>query len=249
MSLLKNFRKNRSTTQDIAAAQFDMPEQAQFIGMPQNQKVFQACSDIAELTVIEKKYKDTSFKEIFVVDLDLVKHLKKKSYRVKRMDVVKTESDECRVILQTIGFKNSWIDSNLEAMEIGQDSPIFVVRDTDAGVYETHKAEGTAKITITEEDIESTYLKAFSDYEIKDLDHPALTGLLEIDVQRDVVDSSKFELKDELDDNVATNSSVEELEEPDELPDATEELSVDDDSDLEIDGVDWDEYMNMDIRA
>ena len=186
-----------------------------------------------ELTVIEKPYKDTSYKEVYVVDFNLVQHLKNNSYKVKRMDVVKAEDGQCRVVLQTMNYSNSWIDSNLEAMEVAKDAPIYVVRDTDVGVYEAHKAEGAKQIEITDEDIEIAYLNAFQGYEVDSLDHAVLQGLMEIDVSADVVD-------DEVDDNEVDDSV--EKEASGFCPELTEEdIFLDDVMDIDNE-LDWESH-------
>jgi hypothetical protein len=232
MSFLKTYKKNRSITKAIAEAQFDMPKQSQFLGLPQNQVVFQSEIDIAEVVVVEKKYKQTSYKEVFILNLDLVKHLKKGSYRVKRLDVLKTETGELRVVLQTMGYKNSWIESNLETVDAAQHAPVYVVRDKTAEVYEMHEAQGVSPINIMEEDVERSYLNAFEDYEIDSLDHPALEGLLKDDVSIGVVDG--FELMElggdvnELPETLPESGSLEELEGPaDASNDSLIELELD----------------------
>ncbi len=192
MSLFNLFKNNQKSVKDIAGVQFDYPEQIDCIGLPKDHTVFQAVISVMDLTVIEKKYKDTSYREIYVIDFNLVGHLKSKDYKVKRMDVIKTEEGELRVVLQTKNFSNSWIDSNLEAMELAKEQPIYITRDRDAGVYESTPVD-TLLIPITDSDIEEAFHQSFGKYQIDSLEHPVLQEILGTCLSGDVVDSLNVE--------------------------------------------------------
>ncbi|EEW10392.1 MULTISPECIES: hypothetical protein [Vibrio] len=237
MPLFNLFKNNQKSVKEIAGIQFDYPEQISFIGMPKDNEVFQSATNVMDITVIERAYKDTSYREVYVVDFNLVSELKNTDYKVKRMDVVKTEKGQLGIVLQSKNYSNSWIDSNLEAMEIASEQPIYVTRDKDAGVYEA-TAVDTLSIPITDEDIEDAFTQAFENYQIDSLEHPIIKEIMGGSLSGNVVDSLENDIGDDNDDSAQPYSLTPELTE--EELDFGEEVGADDMGPLE-----WELYKDQ----
>ncbi|MGF1877182.1 hypothetical protein L4D77_17885 [Photobacterium frigidiphilum] len=212
MSLLNKHIKKALSIQSLKE-QFDVPEQAYHIKQANDGTTLQAKGDITELLVIEVQYKNTGYKEQYIVDPDLIEQLDRKAYRIKVLHIIKTEAGELKCIMIPLKTKNSWHVSNLELLTQAEKSPVTVKRDPIAKVYETHSATDVEPITITDEDVEQAYLNAFGKYEITSLDHPALVGKLKSSPIVDVVDESEIELLDDTDAAVANFPASEPLEE------------------------------------
>lgn len=233
MSLFNLFKNNQKSVKEIAGIQFDYPEQIGLIGMPKDNEVFQSVTNVMDITVIERPYKDTSYREVYVVDFNLASELKNTDYKVKRMDVVKTEKGQLGIVLQSKNYSNSWIDSNLEAMELAREQPIYVTRDKDAEVYEA-TAVDTLLISITDEDIEDVFTQAFENYQIDSLEHPIIKEVMGGSLSGDVVDSLDDEISDDNDEVEQSFDLKPELTEDDLTLEEDEDLDLDD-----LDKLDW----------
>ena len=117
MSLLNKAKKNKLTIQLLAKKQFDAPDQAIHIKQPSNGVALQSKLDVAKLLVLELPYKDTEYKEHYIVDSDVFEHLDRKACRFKTLHIVKTEYDELKCILLPLKTNNSWHLSNLELLQ------------------------------------------------------------------------------------------------------------------------------------
>lgn len=249
MTLLNKSIKKAIAIKSISE-QFDAPEQAVHIKVPSDNAPFQAKLDIAEVVVVEVKYKATDYKEHYIVDPDLAKQLDRKHYRIKMLHVIKTESGALKCILLPAKTKNSWHVSNLELLTQAQLSPVIAKRDSIAKVYVSHLATDITPIVITDTDVEQAYSNAFGQYEIADLNHPALAGKLKNNAVVDVVDEPEIEL---LDDTVTAEAHMPEPGSLEELQAAIQPINVvknelEDEFESELDELEVDEIFIDEIN-
>jgi hypothetical protein len=189
MSLLKILKSN-----PLFSEQIDVPKQYLHIKVPGDEVIFQAKMNIAEMPVVEVEYKNSGYKEQYVLNPDLITLIDRKAYRIKMLHIIKTEDSELKCITLPLSSKNSWHISNLELLTLAEKSPVIAKRDTNAKVYEAHMTTSISPIIITDEDIEQAYLNAFDMYEINSINHPALIGKIKCNSTADVVDESQTDL-------------------------------------------------------